>query len=149
MVEEGPGAVSNDPPAVEPKPGYDFSVVQGFQVVNRAVDAERGHSRNGLKDGGKLARNRLASHLELRRQVNGFPFFDGKRDGADCPRCRRRAISEQFHQARQRVALRRRSDECFVDDPLLVKRQHIRQVGPELDDRHLIVGTAAFLPGRA
>src|ERR1700722_11248885 len=34
MVEEGPGAAANDPPAVEPKPAYDFSVVQGFQVVD-------------------------------------------------------------------------------------------------------------------
>jgi ATP-dependent RNA helicase SUPV3L1/SUV3 len=34
MVEEGPGAAANDPPSVEPKPAYDFSVVQGFQVVD-------------------------------------------------------------------------------------------------------------------
>ena len=34
MVEEEPGSVDNDPPAVEPQPGHDFSVVQGFQVVD-------------------------------------------------------------------------------------------------------------------
>jgi ATP-dependent RNA helicase SUPV3L1/SUV3 len=33
MVEEGPGSVENDPPAAEPQPQHDFSVVQGFQVV--------------------------------------------------------------------------------------------------------------------
>jgi ATP-dependent RNA helicase SUPV3L1/SUV3 len=33
MVEEGPGSVENDLPAVEPQPRHDFSVVQGFQVV--------------------------------------------------------------------------------------------------------------------
>ena len=33
MVEEGPGSVENDPPAAEPQPRHDFSVVQGFQVV--------------------------------------------------------------------------------------------------------------------
>ena len=33
MVEEEPGSVDNDLPAVEPQPGHDFSVVQGFQVV--------------------------------------------------------------------------------------------------------------------
>jgi ATP-dependent RNA helicase SUPV3L1/SUV3 len=33
MVEEGPGSVENDLPAAEPQPQYDFSVVQGFQVV--------------------------------------------------------------------------------------------------------------------
>ena len=34
MVEEGPGSVDDDPPAVEPEPRHDFSVVQGFQVVD-------------------------------------------------------------------------------------------------------------------
>ena len=33
MVEEGQGSVENDPPAAEPQPRHDFSVVQGFQVV--------------------------------------------------------------------------------------------------------------------
>jgi ATP-dependent RNA helicase SUPV3L1/SUV3 len=33
MVEEGPGSAENDPPAAEPQPKHDFSVVQGFQVV--------------------------------------------------------------------------------------------------------------------
>ncbi len=33
MVEEGPGSEENDPPAAEPQPRHDFSVVQGFQVV--------------------------------------------------------------------------------------------------------------------
>ena len=33
MVEEEPGSVENDPPAAEPQPQHDFSVVQGFQVV--------------------------------------------------------------------------------------------------------------------
>jgi ATP-dependent RNA helicase SUPV3L1/SUV3 len=34
MVEEGPGSVENDLPAAEPQPRHDFSVVQGFQVVD-------------------------------------------------------------------------------------------------------------------
>ena len=34
MVEEGLGSVENDQPAAEPEPRHDFSVVQGFQVVD-------------------------------------------------------------------------------------------------------------------
>jgi ATP-dependent RNA helicase SUPV3L1/SUV3 len=34
MVEEEPGSVGNDLPAVEPPQRHDFSVVQGFQVVD-------------------------------------------------------------------------------------------------------------------
>src|SRR5580692_2169785 len=33
MVEEGQASAENDPPAAEPQPRHDFSVVQGFQVV--------------------------------------------------------------------------------------------------------------------
>ena len=61
MVEEGPGAVSNDPPAVEPKPGYDFSVVQGFQVV----DAEDHRSARAADEAWREA---LKLELEVRAE---------------------------------------------------------------------------------
>ena len=44
MVEEEPGSVENDLPAAEPPPRHDFSVVQGFQVV----DAEDHRSASRL-----------------------------------------------------------------------------------------------------
>ena len=61
MVEEGPGAVANDPPAVEPKPGYDFSVVQGFQVV----DAEDHRSARAADEAWREA---LKLELEARAE---------------------------------------------------------------------------------
>jgi ATP-dependent RNA helicase SUPV3L1/SUV3 len=59
MVEEGQGAVENDPPAAEPQPRHDFSVVQGFQVV--------GAEDHGATEGGEQAwRGALRLELEAR-----------------------------------------------------------------------------------
>ena len=61
MVEEEPGAVSNDPPGVEPKPRHDFSVVQGFQVV----DAE---DHRSARAGDEAWREALKLELEARAE---------------------------------------------------------------------------------
>ena len=59
MVEEGQGAVESDPPAAEPQPRHDFSVVQGFQVV--------GAEDHGATEGGQQAwREALRLELEAR-----------------------------------------------------------------------------------
>jgi ATP-dependent RNA helicase SUPV3L1/SUV3 len=59
MVEEGQASVENDPPAAEPQPRRDFSVVQGFQVVS-AED-------HGATEGGEQAwRDALRLELEAR-----------------------------------------------------------------------------------
>jgi ATP-dependent RNA helicase SUPV3L1/SUV3 len=59
MVEEGQGAVENDPPAAEPQPRHDFSVVQGFQVV--------GAEDHGATEEGQQAwREALRLELEAR-----------------------------------------------------------------------------------
>jgi ATP-dependent RNA helicase SUPV3L1/SUV3 len=59
MVEEGQGAAENDPPAAEPQPRHDFSVVQGFQVV--------GAEDHGATEGGQQAwREALRLELEAR-----------------------------------------------------------------------------------
>jgi ATP-dependent RNA helicase SUPV3L1/SUV3 len=59
MVEEGQGAVESDPPAAEPQPRHDFSVVQGFQVV--------GAEDHGATEGGEQAwRDALRLELEAR-----------------------------------------------------------------------------------
>jgi ATP-dependent RNA helicase SUPV3L1/SUV3 len=59
MVEEGQGAVENDPPAAEPQLRHDFSVVQGFQVV--------GAEDHGATEGGQQAwRDALRLELEAR-----------------------------------------------------------------------------------
>src|ERR1700678_4338223 len=61
MVEEEPGSVDNDLPAVEPPPRHDFSVVQGFQVV----DAEDHRSARG---GDEAWREALKLELETRAE---------------------------------------------------------------------------------
>ncbi len=61
MVEEGPASVDNDPPAVEPQPRHDFSVVQGFQVV----DAE---DRRLERAGDEAWREALKLELEARAE---------------------------------------------------------------------------------
>jgi ATP-dependent RNA helicase SUPV3L1/SUV3 len=59
MVEEEQGSVENDPPAAEPQPRHDFSVVQGFQVV--------GAEDHGATEGGEQAwRDALRLELEVR-----------------------------------------------------------------------------------
>jgi ATP-dependent RNA helicase SUPV3L1/SUV3 len=59
MVEDGQGAVESDPPAAEPQPRHDFSVVQGFQVV--------GAEDHGATEGGQQAwREALRLELEAR-----------------------------------------------------------------------------------
>src|SRR5271169_6006991 len=61
MVEEEPGSVDNDPPAVEPPPRHDFSVVQGFQVV----DAE---DHRSARAGDEAWREALKLELETRAE---------------------------------------------------------------------------------
>jgi ATP-dependent RNA helicase SUPV3L1/SUV3 len=61
MVEEGPASVDNDPPAVEPQPRHDFSVVQGFQVV----DAE---DHRLERAGDEAWREALKLELEVRAE---------------------------------------------------------------------------------
>ena len=61
MVEEEPGSVENDLPAVEPPPRHDFSVVQGFQVV----DAEDDRS---ARAGDEAWREALKLELEARAE---------------------------------------------------------------------------------
>src|SRR6202789_1894654 len=61
MVEEEPGSVDNDLPAVEPPPRHDFSVVQGFQVV----DAEDQRSGRG---GDEAWREAVKLELETRAE---------------------------------------------------------------------------------
>jgi ATP-dependent RNA helicase SUPV3L1/SUV3 len=61
MVEEEPSSVDNDPPAVEPPPRHDFSVVQGFQVV----DAEDHRSARARDDAWREA---LKLELETRAE---------------------------------------------------------------------------------
>jgi ATP-dependent RNA helicase SUPV3L1/SUV3 len=61
MVEEEPGSVENDLPAVEPPPRHDFSVVQGFQVV----DAEDHRSARAGDEGWREA---LTLELEARAE---------------------------------------------------------------------------------
>jgi ATP-dependent RNA helicase SUPV3L1/SUV3 len=62
MVEEEPSSVDNDLPAVEPpQPRHDFSVVQGFQVV----DAEGQRSARASDDAWREA---LKLELELRAE---------------------------------------------------------------------------------
>jgi ATP-dependent RNA helicase SUPV3L1/SUV3 len=59
MVEEGQAPVENDPPAAEPQPRHDFSVVQGFQVV--------GSEDHSATEGGAEAwRDALSLELETR-----------------------------------------------------------------------------------
>ncbi|HSU98961.1 MAG TPA: hypothetical protein VLI91_02540 [Roseiarcus sp.] len=58
MVEEGPGSVENDPLAT-PEPRHDFSVVQGFQVV----DAE---DHRLARAGDQAWREALSRELEAR-----------------------------------------------------------------------------------
>jgi ATP-dependent RNA helicase SUPV3L1/SUV3 len=59
MVEEEQGSVENDPPAAEPQPRHDFSVVQGFQVV--------GAEDHGATEGGEQDwRDALRLELEVR-----------------------------------------------------------------------------------
>jgi ATP-dependent RNA helicase SUPV3L1/SUV3 len=59
MVEEGQGAMESDPPAAEPQPRHDFSVVQGFQVV--------GAEDHSATEGGEQAwRDALKLELEAR-----------------------------------------------------------------------------------
>src|ERR1700761_7352609 len=59
MVEEEQGSVENDPPAAEPQPRHDFSLVQGFQVV--------GAEDHGATEGGEQAwRDALRLELEGR-----------------------------------------------------------------------------------
>ena len=77
MVEEGPGAVSNDPPAVEPKPGYDFSVVQGFQVV----DAEDHRSARAADEAWREA---LKLELEVRAERLRQARSEERRVGKEC-----------------------------------------------------------------
>src|ERR1700691_1905706 len=61
MVEEEPGSVDNDLPAVEPQPRHDFSVVQGFQVV----DAE---DHRSARAGDEAWREALKLELEARAE---------------------------------------------------------------------------------
>src|ERR1700678_1211167 len=61
MVEEEPGSVDNDLPAVEPPPRHDFSVVQGFQVV----DAE---DHRSARAGDEAWREALKLELEARAE---------------------------------------------------------------------------------
>jgi ATP-dependent RNA helicase SUPV3L1/SUV3 len=61
MVEEEPGSVENDLPAVEPPPRHDFSVVQGFQVV----DAE---DHRSARAGDEAWREALKLELEARAE---------------------------------------------------------------------------------
>jgi ATP-dependent RNA helicase SUPV3L1/SUV3 len=61
MVEEEPGSVDNDLPAVEPQPRHDFSVVQGFQVV----DAE---DHRLARAGDEAWREALKLELEARAE---------------------------------------------------------------------------------
>ena len=62
MVEEEPGSVDNDLPAVEPpQPRHDFSVVQGFQVV----DAE---DQRSARAGDDAWREALKLELEARAE---------------------------------------------------------------------------------
>ncbi len=61
MVEEEPGSGENDPPAVEPPPCHDFSVVQGFQVV----DAE---DHRAARAGDEAWREALKLELEARAE---------------------------------------------------------------------------------
>jgi len=61
MVEEEPGSVDNDLPAVEPPPRHDFSVVQGFQVV----DAE---DHRSARAGDEAWREALKLELETRAE---------------------------------------------------------------------------------
>ena len=59
MVEEGQASAENDPPAAEPQPRHDFSVVQGFQVV--------GADDHSATEGGEQAwRDALKLELETR-----------------------------------------------------------------------------------
>ncbi len=60
MVEKEPGSVDNDLPAVEP-PRHDFSVVQGFQVV----DAE---DHRSARAGDEAWREALKLELEVRAE---------------------------------------------------------------------------------
>jgi ATP-dependent RNA helicase SUPV3L1/SUV3 len=61
MVEEEPASVDNDLPAVEPQPRHDFSVVQGFQVV----DAE---DHRSARAGDEAWREALKLELEARAE---------------------------------------------------------------------------------
>ena len=61
MVEEEPGSVDSDLPAVEPQPRHDFSVVQGFQVV----DAE---DHRSARAGDEAWREALKLELEVRAE---------------------------------------------------------------------------------
>src|SRR3984957_7486302 len=62
MVEEEPGSVDNDLPALEsPQPRHDFSVVQGFQVV----DAE---DQRSARAGDDAWREALKLELEVRAE---------------------------------------------------------------------------------
>jgi ATP-dependent RNA helicase SUPV3L1/SUV3 len=61
MVEEEPSSVDNDLPADEPQPRHDFSVVQGFQVV----DAEEQRS---ARVGDDAWREALKLELETRAE---------------------------------------------------------------------------------
>jgi ATP-dependent RNA helicase SUPV3L1/SUV3 len=61
MVEEGPASGDNDLPAVEPPPRHDFSVVQGFQVV----DAE---DHRSARAGDEAWREALKLELEARAE---------------------------------------------------------------------------------
>jgi ATP-dependent RNA helicase SUPV3L1/SUV3 len=62
MVEEEPGSVDNDLPALEsPQPRHDFSVVQGFQVV----DAE---DQRSARAGDDAWREALKLELEARAE---------------------------------------------------------------------------------
>jgi ATP-dependent RNA helicase SUPV3L1/SUV3 len=59
MVEEGQGSAENDPPAAEPQPRYDFSVVQGFQVVGA-------EDHSAIEGGEQAWRDALRLELEVR-----------------------------------------------------------------------------------
>jgi ATP-dependent RNA helicase SUPV3L1/SUV3 len=61
MVEEEPGSLENDLPAAEPPPRHDFSVVQGFQVV----DAE---DHRSARAGDEAWREALKLELEARAE---------------------------------------------------------------------------------
>src|ERR1700722_20621733 len=61
MVEEGRGWVEHDPPAAEPQPRHDFSVVQGFQVVSGEDQVAAGDQ--GWRDALRLELEARAARL--------------------------------------------------------------------------------------
>jgi ATP-dependent RNA helicase SUPV3L1/SUV3 len=61
MVEEGQGSVEHDPPAAEPQPRHDFSVVQGFQVVGGEDQVAAGDQ--GWRDALRLELEARAARL--------------------------------------------------------------------------------------